>query len=204
MCGSAGAGAIACARRATGADLWHGGVFREVVPPERLVFTFAWEEEGERGIENVVTITFTEQGRKTLMNFRQTPFQSAEERDGHQGGWGSAFDRLDDLSRAKTECIMTATKKAITAGRHATSPSRRVFDAPRDLVFRTWTEPEHLAQWWGPRGFTNPVCELDVARRRRDPHSHARAGRHASYPDDRHLPRDRRAGAARVQRRRGG
>ena len=82
---------------ATGADLWHGGVFREVVPPERLVFTFAWDEEGERGIENVVTITFTAQGRKTLMNFRQTPFQSAEERDGHQGGWGSAFDRLDDL-----------------------------------------------------------------------------------------------------------
>jgi len=81
----------------TGADLWHGGVFREVVPPERLVFTFAWEEEGERGIENVVTITFTAQGKKTLMNFRQTPFQSAEERDGHQGGWGSAFDRLDDL-----------------------------------------------------------------------------------------------------------
>jgi uncharacterized protein YndB with AHSA1/START domain len=37
----------------------------------------------------------------------------------------------------------------------------RVFDAPRALVFRTWTEPRHLAQWWGPRGFTNPVCELD-------------------------------------------
>jgi uncharacterized protein YndB with AHSA1/START domain len=38
----------------------------------------------------------------------------------------------------------------------------RVFDAPRDLVFRAWTEPTRMAQWWGPRGFTNPVCELDV------------------------------------------
>jgi len=38
----------------------------------------------------------------------------------------------------------------------------RVFDAPRTLVFRTWIEPRHLAQWWGPRDFTNPVCELDV------------------------------------------
>lgn len=38
----------------------------------------------------------------------------------------------------------------------------RVFDAPRELVFRTWTEPRHLAQWWGPRGFTNPVCELEL------------------------------------------
>jgi uncharacterized protein YndB with AHSA1/START domain len=38
----------------------------------------------------------------------------------------------------------------------------RIFNAPRELVFRTWTEPKHLAQWWGPRGFTNPVCKLDL------------------------------------------
>jgi len=30
----------------------------------------------------------------------------------------------------------------------------RVFDAPRDLVFSAWTDPKHLAQWWGPNGFT--------------------------------------------------
>ncbi len=38
----------------------------------------------------------------------------------------------------------------------------RVFDAPRDLVWKAWTDPNIMAQWWGPRGFTNPVCELDV------------------------------------------
>jgi len=38
----------------------------------------------------------------------------------------------------------------------------RVFGAPRELVFKAWTEPKHMAQWWGPHGFTNPVCELDV------------------------------------------
>jgi uncharacterized protein YndB with AHSA1/START domain len=38
----------------------------------------------------------------------------------------------------------------------------RVFDAPRELVFRAWTDPKHLAQWWGPKGFTNPVCEFDA------------------------------------------
>ena len=80
----------------TGADLWHHGEFREVVPPERLVFTFVWEEDGERGIENLVTITFAEQSGKTLMTFRQAPFQSDAERDGHRGGWTSAFDRLDE------------------------------------------------------------------------------------------------------------
>jgi uncharacterized protein YndB with AHSA1/START domain len=38
----------------------------------------------------------------------------------------------------------------------------RVFNAPRALVFKAWTDAHELAQWWGPKGFTNPVCELDV------------------------------------------
>jgi uncharacterized protein YndB with AHSA1/START domain len=38
----------------------------------------------------------------------------------------------------------------------------RIFDAPRELVFKAWIDPKHVAQWWGPKGFTNPVCELDV------------------------------------------
>jgi uncharacterized protein YndB with AHSA1/START domain len=38
----------------------------------------------------------------------------------------------------------------------------RTFDAPRALVFKAWTDAEHLAQWWGPHGFTNPVCEIEA------------------------------------------
>src|ERR1700678_1388251 len=38
----------------------------------------------------------------------------------------------------------------------------REFDAPRELVFKAWTDPKHLAQWWGPRGFTNPVCDWNA------------------------------------------
>ena len=38
----------------------------------------------------------------------------------------------------------------------------RAFDAPRELVYRMWTDPKHMAQWWGPKGFSNPVCEMDV------------------------------------------
>jgi len=37
----------------------------------------------------------------------------------------------------------------------------RLLAAPRDLVFRAWTDPRHVAQWWGPAGFTIPLCELD-------------------------------------------
>ena len=84
----------------TGNELWVGGVYREIVPPERLVFTFAWEEEGERGLETVVSITFAERNGKTHMTFRQIPFQSDGERDGHREGWTSTFDRLDDYFQA--------------------------------------------------------------------------------------------------------
>ena len=35
----------------------------------------------------------------------------------------------------------------------------RVFDAPRALVFKCWTEPQHLVRWWGPDGYATPVCE---------------------------------------------
>jgi uncharacterized protein YndB with AHSA1/START domain len=39
---------------------------------------------------------------------------------------------------------------------------KRTFDAPRELVFTAWTDSRHMAQWWGPRGFTNPVCEIEA------------------------------------------
>src|SRR5713226_3337591 len=38
----------------------------------------------------------------------------------------------------------------------------RVFDAPRELVWKAWTDPKHLAQWWGPKAFTNPTVEVDA------------------------------------------
>ena len=38
----------------------------------------------------------------------------------------------------------------------------RTFDAPRALVFKAWTDAKVLAQWWGPKGFSNPRCEFDA------------------------------------------
>ena len=38
----------------------------------------------------------------------------------------------------------------------------RTFDAPRELVFKAWTDPKLMAQWWGPKDFTAPVCTIDL------------------------------------------
>ena len=54
---------------------------------------------------------------------------------------------------------MTATAAKLPMKQEVTIT--RVFDAPRSLVFKMWIDPKHMAQWWGPKGFTNPVCDLD-------------------------------------------
>src|SRR5439155_6676281 len=68
---------------------------------------------------------------------------------------------LGDRARLCGEATMTATAKRASYG-EATVTLTRVFEAPRALVWKAWTDPEVMAQWFGPRGFTNPVCQLDV------------------------------------------
>jgi uncharacterized protein YndB with AHSA1/START domain len=71
------------------------GVFLEIVEPERLVFTWAHEnEDAVLNHETRVTVTFAEQGGKTKLTLRQAVFESVKERDSHQGGWNSSLDRL--------------------------------------------------------------------------------------------------------------
>src|SRR5262249_57658906 len=71
----------------------------------------------------------------------------------------------------------------------------RVFDAPRATVFRAWTDANQLAQWWGPKGFTNPVCEIE-ARVGEAIRIHMRSPDGSVYPDEGRSPRDRAARAA--------
>lgn len=39
---------------------------------------------------------------------------------------------------------------------------KRTLDAPIDLVWEVWTDPKHIAQWWGPNGFTNTISKMDM------------------------------------------
>jgi uncharacterized protein YndB with AHSA1/START domain len=73
------------------------GVYREIVPPERLVFTFCWERGGAagHGPETVVTVTLAELGpRRTELTLRQEGFATIAGRNEHVRGWSSALDRL--------------------------------------------------------------------------------------------------------------
>jgi len=84
-----------CMRSPEGVDHWLQGVYREIVKPERLVFTHAWLDTQEKpGKETLVTITLVERGGKTELTLHQTGFGSVESRNGHREGWTSTFDRL--------------------------------------------------------------------------------------------------------------
>lgn len=70
------------------------GVYREIVEPSKIVFTFAWNDN--RSAENLVTVTFEPVGERTRMTFRQEPFADIATRDSHVTGWGECLDRLVD------------------------------------------------------------------------------------------------------------
>lgn len=70
------------------------GIVREVVEPERFVFTVTWD--AERDHEMLVTMMLAERAGKTGMAFRQGLFDSIEARENQREGWTESFDRLDD------------------------------------------------------------------------------------------------------------
>ena len=144
--------------------LGQGGTILEVRPPELLKYTFGWDSRASVGLgdgpkENVITVRLEEQGGKTVMHFHQAPFATESERDGHNGGWNSSFDCFAEFMQR----IQPQRKPAaddVPSELHL----RRFFAAPRQIVFDAWTKPEMVKEWWGPRGFTNPVCEMDAQR----------------------------------------
>jgi uncharacterized protein YndB with AHSA1/START domain len=125
------------------------GTFHEVVEPERLVFTStAFEDErGQPLLEVHNTVTFAEQGGKTTLTLKAVVVKAAPEVAGAVGGmeegWTQSLERLE--AELGHELLIT-----------------RVFDAPRDLVFRAWTEADRLARWFGPKGFTTFSTKVDL------------------------------------------
>jgi len=72
------------------------GIYREVLPPERLVYTRRWEAKPEMG-ETLVTVEFREVGRSTEVILTHEFFPTTQARDDHNRGWNGCLDRLAKL-----------------------------------------------------------------------------------------------------------
>jgi len=137
------------------------GLYREIVPPERVVYTF--EYEGLKGHVSNDTVTFEEQDGKTKLTDR-TVFQNAEDlegmrKEGMESGATESMERLAEVIENIKEG-QGSRKPSITAVNEVTIT--RMFDAPRELVWRYWTEPERMQRWWGPKVFSSPFCSIDL------------------------------------------
>jgi uncharacterized protein YndB with AHSA1/START domain len=83
-----------CFRSPVGQDYWAEGTYRELVEPERLVFTFAWQEEEGMGPEMLTRVVLDDLSGKTRLTFHQGTFDTRESRDSHAEGWSECMDRL--------------------------------------------------------------------------------------------------------------
>ena len=80
-------------RTANGEQHEVGGVYREVTPDQRLVFTWAWRSTPER--ESLVTVALRPDGAATLLTLTHEQFFDQAARDGHERGWTGTLDRLE-------------------------------------------------------------------------------------------------------------
>lgn len=135
-------------------DYLHIWKVTEVVPGKKI--TYSWKY-GEYAGDSFVTFELFPEGNKTKLRLTHmgletfAPEKHPEvKRSNFVMGWTHFSGALKQFvegtkGMANKEIVLT-----------------RVFDAPRELVWKAWTDPKQLARWWGPKGFTNPVCEVDA------------------------------------------
>ncbi len=96
----------ACLRSPDGTDFFVSGVFKEIIPLQRLVFTWGWTIEGKRSHETVVTVTFEDVPQGTKVHLHQALLTSPTDRDNHRQGWISSFENLDDFLDGKPRTMV--------------------------------------------------------------------------------------------------
>jgi len=131
------------------------GVFLEVVPIERLVFQSSALDDKAAALFDVMNVvTFAEEGETTRLTLEARAVaihhdSAPDYLKGMDAGWRQTVERL-----------------AAWCAEHPASRSEmvvsRVIEAPRDLVWRAWTDPAHLPRWWGPQGFSCETKEIDI------------------------------------------
>ena len=132
------------------------GTFREIIAPQRLVFLCVAVDSNEQPLlESLTTVTFEEVDGKTKVTVQADAVGLApiapQMLAGMEVGWTQSIDRLGDLVNVMKDNAFD--REIVTT---------RLFKFPRELVFSAWTDPLHLAQWWGPKGFTNTFHEFNM------------------------------------------
>ncbi len=123
------------------------GTYKEIIPNQKLVFTWEWEQPDQA--ESVVTVDFKDKNGGTEVTVTHERFVDMKGENGHLEGWQSALVNLEEnlfsAYRDSREIVMS-----------------RVFNAPREVVWEAWTNPKHVVNWWGPNGFSTTIEVMNV------------------------------------------
>ncbi|MFN0197659.1 MAG: SRPBCC domain-containing protein [Planctomycetaceae bacterium] len=144
-----------------GQDYENINTYLEVVEPELLSYKHGGEKEA-KAVNFTARVTFEkagDDGRQTIVTLKSI-FPSAKARDYVIQTYNAIEGGKQTLARLG-EYLNTVSAR----GASATEPPfviSRVFHAPREVVYRAWTEREQLQQWFGPKGTTIPTCSLDL------------------------------------------
>ena len=121
---------------------------------KKLAYT--WRYEGFEG-DSLVTFELFAEGARTRLKLTHAGLES--------------FPKIPDFARKNFmegwTSIIGTSLKAFVEGPDASTADReivisRVFEAPRELVWEAWTNPKHVVNWWGPRGFSTTIKTMDV------------------------------------------
>ncbi|MDR3690583.1 MAG: SRPBCC domain-containing protein [Fimbriimonas sp.] len=125
------------------------GEYLEISPTHRLVFSHRWKkDDGTFKPTTTVSMSLAEHDRATTLTFVQSGFWSEEARAAHLGGWSNPIHKLGILVGAtKADRTLSLTRE---------------FDAPLELVWKSWTEADRVAAWFAPRPYTVPECRIDL------------------------------------------
>jgi uncharacterized protein YndB with AHSA1/START domain len=121
-------------------------VFVEILPHERIVFDHLSSPKFR------LTARFEDLGGQTRVTYQQL-FESADVCEGVKPYAIPGNEQNLDKLGVHLGIMATGEHELVI---------KRLFDAPPRLVWQAWTDPKHLALWWGPKGFTNPVCAIDL------------------------------------------
>lgn len=133
-----------------------GARYDEVLPIEKIVFsTTAFPDNtGGYQLAGHNTLLFSDEpANKTKLVLTAAILKAGPGLEGALAGmdqgWSETLDRLGESVEDTSGREMLIT---------------RVVDAPRELLWKIWTEPEHLKEWWGPNGFSNTIRKFDLVQ----------------------------------------
>ena len=128
----------------------------EAIPEKRLAYT--WRYEGYTG-DSLVTFELFAEGRRTRVRLTHTgletfPKIAAFAKANFTAGW------TEIVGSSLKNFVETRRSEKLVGDREIAAT--RVFDAPRELVWKVWTDPVHIAKWWGPNGFTTTTYSMEL------------------------------------------